>query len=528
MLRINSAKDRLTPRNDGCQGLLLSALDGVGDFVIQSVHMALEDIRLERIAKIRRLNEAGILAYPATTDRASCLGDIRDEFDKLTHKAGNITVAGRVTAKREHGGSVFLDLADESGVLQLYFKRDVLGDAYDLFTETVDIGDFIEADGKPFRTKKEEETVEVRAWRMLAKSLRPLPEKWHGLKDVEERFRRRYLDLLANAEVRERFRLRSALVHAIRNFFNKERFMEVETPILHPIAGGALARPFMTHHNALETDFYLRIAPELYLKRLLVGGLERIYEIGKSFRNEGVDATHNPEFTTIEWYAAYWDEQAMMRFVERCLRHVFKTLARPDGCIFDGKTIAFEKAFARLSLKDALARYALIVDYDSETPESIALAARRLGIEAEPGVSKGKIADEIFKKICRPHLVQPTFVTHHPRDISPLAKSHDKKLDETRRFQLVIGGLELVNAFAELNDPLEQRLRFDEQMEQKHGGETESHEMDEDFIEALEYGMPPAAGAGMSIDRLTMLLTNAKNIREVILFPTLRPKETSP
>lgn len=493
--------------------------------------MALEDIRSERIKKLEKLQRSGIDPYPASARRTHLIGEILKRFGGWARQKKKISVVGRVMAKREHGGSMFLDLRDGSGEVQLYLKKDVLGDSYDSAVETIDIGDFLETEGKLFKTKKGEETMEISRWKTIAKSLRPLPEKWHGLQDVEERFRKRYLDLLMNKGTRERFEMRSKIVKAIREFHEKNGFLEVETPMLHPIPGGALAKPFMTHHNALDTDFYLRIAPELYLKRLLIGGLEMVYEIGRNFRNEGIDASHNPEFTMLESYAAYWDENDMMDFVESLFSYLLSrrnldSHYRGETSIveFTGKRIVFKKPFGRLPFKDALKRYALVADYDRETRDSLATRARQLGIEVAPQDSKGKIADEIYKKICRPYLVQPTFVVNHPLEISPLAKKHDKNPNEVRRFQLIVAGMELANGFAELNDPLDQRKRFEEQEQMRGGGEEEAHRLDEDYLEAVEYGMPPAAGLGIGIDRLVMLFTGTTNIREVVLFPTTRPK----
>ncbi|MDP3770479.1 MAG: lysine--tRNA ligase [Candidatus Sungbacteria bacterium] len=488
--------------------------------------MAIEEIRNERIKKRETLLVKGIDPYPSKTERSHEIGELIKKFSSAMKLKKGVAVAGRIMARREHGGSTFLDVEDGSGTIQCYLKRDVLGDDYDLFFDVADIGDVIQVMGKAFETHRKEKTIEVATWVMLTKSLRPLPEKWHGLQDVEERFRKRYLDLLMNSDVRKRFEKRSHIIRAVRAFFDREKFLEVETPMFHPIAGGALARPFQTHHYALDIDLYLRIAPELYLKQLLVGGYERVYELGKSFRNEGIDASHNPEFTSVEWYAAFWDEEMMMDCTERCMAFILKELGIKKDIEFDGKQISFAKKFSRFDFKEILQRYALIADYDRETRDSLATRARQLGVEASPHESKGKIADEIYKKICRPYLVQPTFIMNHPLDISPLAK---KKTDDTvRRFQLVIGGLEMVNAFSELNDPIDQRERFEVQEKMSEGGQDETHPLDEAFIEALEYGMPPAAGAAIGIDRLVMFLTNTKNIREVVLFPTMRPKpETS-
>jgi len=484
--------------------------------------MALDEIRNERIKKRAILLEKGIDPYPSKTERDHAIADVVKKFSAATKLKKGVGVAGRVMAKREHGGSTFIDMQDGTGKIQGYLKRDILGDQYDLFFDVVDIGDVIQIQGRCFETQRKEKTIEIAKWQMLAKSLRPLPEKWHGLQDVEERFRKRYLDLVMNEEVRKRFEKRSQVIKAIRAFFDREDFLEVETPMFHSIAGGALARPFKTHHNALDIDLYLRIAPELYLKQLLIGGFEKIYELGKSFRNEGIDASHNPEFTSIEWYAAFWDEEIMMECVEKCFGFILKEIGVKGSIIYDGKEISFQKKFARVDFKDILQRYALIADYDRETRDSLILRARQLGIEASPHDSKGKIADEIYKKICRPYLIQPTFLMNHPLDISPLAKK--RTVDTVRRFQFVVGGLEMVNAFSELNDPLDQRERFEAQEKMSQDGEEETHPLDESFIEALEYGMPPAAGAAIGIDRLIMFLTDTKNIREVVLFPTMRPK----
>ncbi|MBI4132212.1 MAG: lysine--tRNA ligase [Candidatus Sungbacteria bacterium] len=488
--------------------------------------MALGDIRSDRLAKLERYEAAGGDSYPASVRRNFLVGDAVRRFAAFLKSKRAVNIVGRLHAMREHGGVTFGDLEDASGTIQLAFDRNELGEAYDAALAVIDIGDFLEVAGAPFKTKRGEPTLKVSSWRIIAKSLRPLPEKWHGLKDVEERFRKRYLDLLMNPEVRDRFRHRTAVIRAIRAFFDGEGFLEVETPVLQHLPGGALAKPFKTRHNALGIDLYLRVAPELYLKELLVGGFEKVYELGKSFRNEGIDATHTPEFTTIEWYAAYWDEEDMMACVERLMVNILKQAGVKGGkVVFDGKSVAFGKKFSRLAFTEVLKRYALIVDYEAETPESLRQRARQFGIEVPAGASKGKAADEIFKKICRPHLVQPTFVIHHPLDISPLAKRTAPGAKSVRRLQLIAGGLELVNAYSELNDPRDQRARFEERhREWRPESDEDIHPKDEAFIEALEYGMPPAAGAGIGIDRLVMLLTDARNIREVVLFPTLRPK----
>ena len=480
----------------------------------------IEELRVHRIKKLQTLKNKGINPYP---HKISFKITPIEKINKLKKTSKTFGIAGRVMAKREHGGSLFFDLFDGEK-FQVFMSKDKIGEeSFNLFSETVDVGDFVAVWGKIFTTKKNEPTVDVARWEIISKSLLPLPEKWHGLTDVEERFRKRYLDLLMNQEVKLRFEKRSQIVSVLRNLFEKSEFMEVETPMLQSVPGGALAKPFITHHNALNIDLYLRIAPELFLKKLLVGGFKKVFEMGKSFRNEGIDPKHNPEFTTVEWYAAYWDEEDMMEFTEKFFKDLVKKIFKKTEIEYQGKAISFDGKFQRVSFKDVLARYAQIVDYDKESRDSLALSAKRFGIEPEVHESKGKIADEIFKKVCRPHISRPTFLTNHPLEISPLAKMQEKK-NEVRRFQLIIGGLELINAFSELNDPLDQLERFKEQEKMKKAGEQESHPVDEEYTEALEYGMPPAAGAGLGIDRLVMLLTDTENIKEVILFPTMRQK----
>ncbi len=487
--------------------------------------MSLEDIRNERLEKLASYRKAGFDAYPASVKRTHTIAEAHNNFSKLAKAGKAVSLTGRLMALREHGGSTFANLKDESGTTQVYFKEDALGPKdYRLFIDTADIGDFIETSGHLFKTKRGEETLEVAGWRMLAKSLRPLPEKWHGLQDVEERFRRRYLDLVMNDEARIKFGARARLIVSIRSFLESAGFTEFETPILHPVPGGALAHPFKTRHEALDMDLYLRIAPELYLKRLLIGGFEKIYELGRNFRNEGIDATHNPEFTMLELYAAWWDENNMMEFVEDFFVSLVKHFFKSGNFEYEGVAISVKKPFKKISFKELLKKYAMIQDYDSASRADIAARAKELGIEVARHESKGKIADEIYKKIARSHLVEPTFVVRHPLEISPLAKERSDVPNEVRRFQLIVAGLEVANGFAELNDPLEQRTRFLTQEKERGGGEQEAHPMDEEFIEAMEYGMPPTAGVGVGIDRLAMLLTNTHNVKEVILFPTMKPK----
>lgn len=497
----------------------------------------IEEIRSNRIKKLESLKSRGINPYPSKVSfKINSIEKIKNDFKKLEKIGKPLGVAGRIMAKREHGGSLFFDLFDGSiestvgGKFQVFMSKDKIGhDSFSFFLETIDIGDFIAVSGKPFVTKKSEPTIDAQRWEVLSKSLLPLPEKWHGIQDIEERFRKRYLDLLMNEEVKSRFLRRSRILSEMRNLFDRSKFVEVETPMFHHIPGGALAKPFITHHNALDIDLYLRVAPELFLKRLLVGGFGKVYEIGKSFRNEGIDPKHNPEFTTVEWYAAYWNEEDMMQFIEKFIKDLVKKITKKTEIEYQEQTISFSEKFQRITFKEILARYAQIVDYDKESQESLMLVSRRFGIEPEAHETKGKIADEIYKKVCRPHILKPSFLINHPLEISPLAKKHENptkggQANEVRRFQLVAGGLELANAFAELNDPIDQLERFKEQEKMKKAGEVESHPVDEEFVEALEYGMPPAAGAAIGIDRLVMLLTNTDNIKEVIFFPTMRQK----
>jgi lysyl-tRNA synthetase class 2 len=471
--------------------------------------MSLEDIRNERIKKLEILKQKGIAPYPVSLSQDFAISELLDNFSELSKRKKPFFIVGRIMAIRSHGGLIFFDINDGSGQMQACIKKDNVGEEqFLLFTEIIDIGDFVELKGVLFKTKKKEKTIKVFQWRIIAKSLRPLPGQWYGLRDVEERFRKRYLDLLMNEEIKKRFLLRSKIISKLRMFLEKEGFIEVETPILQPVAGGALAEPFKTHHNALDIDLYLRVAPELSLKKLLIGGMTKIYELGRNFRNEGIDVTHNPEFTMIEIYQAYEDGEGLRAFTEKLIKNLVK----------------MKKKFAVVSYFDALKKFTLITDPEKTSKEDWALRAKQLGIEVQDFESKEKIMDNIFKKICRPKIIQPTFVIDYPVGSSPLAKRKEGKEDLVDRFQLIINGLEIANGFSELNDPLDQRQRFIEQDKAKEKGEKEVSPSDEEYIEAMEYGMPPAAGLGIGIDRLIMLLTNTHNIREVILFPTLRPK----
>ncbi|HOK00810.1 MAG TPA: lysine--tRNA ligase [Candidatus Pacearchaeota archaeon] len=484
----------------------------------------IDEIRKKRIEKLKKINDAGFFAYPISTKRNYRIKDAIKDFSSLSRSKKEIVLAGRILSLREHGSIVFSDIYDGSDKIQILFRKNILGEkSYQFFLDNFDIGDFIEARGTLFKTKTKEKTLEVNDYKILAKSLLPLPEKWHGLKDVEERFRKRYLDLIFNQEVKKKFELRSLIIKEIRNFLDKEGFIEVETPILQPVYGGASARPFKTHLNALNIDLYLRIAPELYLKRLLVGGFEKIYEIGKCFRNEGMDKNHNPDFTMIEFYWAYADYKQLMKLTEKLFSYILKKAFKKNEITFDNKKINFKTPWQRIEFNDLIKKYTKI-NLDEINEESLKKEAIKLGIMLEKGDEKAQIADKIYKKYCQINLWQPTFVIHHPVGMAPLAKKLEENPKKLARFQLVAGGIELVNAFSELNDPIEQRERFKEQEKIFKKGFEEAQRMDEDFLEALEYGMPLAAGFGMGIDRLIALLTDSHSIREVILFPTMRPK----
>ena len=430
---------------------------------------SLEELRNERIKKLKLLAGKGINAYPASSKRDATLAEASSSFPKLSKKKA-VALLGRVTALRGQGSIMFFDFFDGTGTFQGLLKKDEMdADSFSLFVDTVDMGDFIEVSGKLFITKRKEKTIAVNKWKMLSKSLRPLPDKWHGLTDVEERFRRRYLDTLMSEEVRGRFSMRSALVRFLREYLDKEGFLEVETPILQSIAGGALAQPFVTHHQALDMDLYLRIAPELYLKKLLVGGFTKVYELSKNFRNEGIDVTHNPEFTMLEYYEAYSDASFQINFVEKMIRGIVKKVSKKTTIKYDDNSIDFSKKFARVSFFDLLKRYALITHSEKKSREELIKKAEQLSVEISPYDSSEKIMDNIYKKTCRPRLVQPTFITDYPVAFSPFAKRQEGNPDFIDRFQLVAGGIEIVNAFSELNDPIEQRSRYEEQEKKRKG-----------------------------------------------------------
>jgi lysyl-tRNA synthetase class 2 len=454
-------------------------------------------------------------------------GKAGPELDE--HPIGTIT-SGRVLGIRSFGKTTFLVLSDGRSRIQAYIKKDPLPERDFELCRLIDFGDLVGVEGQLFRTRTNELTIRASRVEFLAKCHLPLPEKWHGLTDVEIRYRQRYLDLIVNPEAREVFQVRSRVLTALRAFLDSRGYLEVETPMMQPIAGGAMARPFRTHHNALDVDLFLRIAPELYLKRLVVGGLERVYEINRNFRNEGISTRHNPEFTMLEFYQAYSDYQDLMTLTEEMIGFVAKAAIGRDEIEFDGDTISLRPAFVRLSLRQATAEAASkklgapVAESELRDEVQAKKLAARLGIAADPNSGPGKITTTIFETLVEDTLVQPTFVYDFPTEVSPLSKQRPDDPDTVERFELFVGRLEVANAFSELNDPIEQRRRFEQQLAERAKGDQEAHAMDEDYVRALEYGLPPTAGEGVGVDRLVMLLTNSKSIRDVILFPLMRPK----
>jgi len=482
--------------------------------------MSLEKIKNDRLEKLTRLKESGVNPYPAQTAHGRFLAEqVLEKFDEYARTKKEIILAGRLRLLRLHGGSCFARLEDVSGQIQLFFKKDVLGEAeYKLFADNFDIGDFIEAQGELFKTQTEEKTLLVRKIKLLSKSLNQLPDKWHGLKDVEERFRHRYLDLVMDRDARERFKMRSEIIKNMRAFLEGKGFMEVETPVLQSLPGGALAKPFKTHLNALDMDLYLRVAPELYLKRLLVGGFEKVYELGRCFRNEGMDKLHNPDFTILEFYWAYADYEQLMELTEE----MFEFLVPELEIEYQGEKINLSPPFKRVAMVDLIKEY-YDIDIKNCGKEELIKALAKAGEKIDEDMPACKMVDELFKTI-RPKIIQPTFVINHPLEMSPLAKASNEDPQEAARFQLIVAGTELINAYSELNDPQDQASRMKKQ-ERHHAKDEEIQRFDQDFIDALEYGMPPAAGWGIGIDRLVMILTNAPTMREVILFPAMRDRE---
>ncbi len=486
---------------------------------------SLDDLRTERLGKLAKLRASGQEPYPIETSRESDLAQIAKRFATLSKRKKPIILAGRVLGLRHQGALCFIDLHDGTGQIQTLIKQDAVGEEnFNLFVETIDLGDFITVTGSLGLTKRNERTLFAESWQPLVKSLRPLPDKWHGLTDMEERFRRRYLDSLMDGEIKKRFITRASIISTLRDFLGQADYLEVETPLLQPLYGGASAVPFKTHHEALASDFYLRISPELYLKRLLVGGFPKVYELSRCFRNEGIDTTHNPEFTMLEYYEAYSDATKQRAFTEKLIKNLVKKITKSSRLNYAGQIIDFSQSFKVISFFDLLKRQALITDPEQATLEELTLKANQFGITLPSGVSRETIMDYIYKKVCRPKIIQPTFIIDYPKNALPLAKSKKDNPLLVDAFQLVIGGLEMAKAFSELNDPVEQEERFAKQESARAAGDKEAQTKDTDFIEAMEYGLPPAGGVGLGVDRLVMLLTDTTNIREVIYFPTLKPK----
>jgi lysyl-tRNA synthetase class 2 len=484
----------------------------------------IEELRKIREKKLEKIKKAMINPYPSKAKRTHKISEAIENFTKLSKQKEEIFLVGRIRSMRSHGGLTFFHIEDGTGKIQILMRKNKIGESgYKFFLENFDIGDFVEVKGNLIKTKTGEKTLDALDFEILAKSLRPLPEKWHGLKDIEERYRKRYLDLIFNPEVREKFILRSKIISEIRKFLEKEGFLEVETPILQPIYGGGRAKPFKTHLEAMDLDLYLRIAPELYLKRLLIGGFEKVFEVAKCFRNEGIDKFHNPDFTMLEFYWAYADYKDMMKLTEEMILTIVKKIAKGTKIFYQGKEIDFKTPWPRVEF-DVIFRKETKIDYDTINRDALFEKATEMGLEIEKGAPKFEIADEIFKKKIKPKIWQPTFLIHYPLGFQTLAKALDKNPKRLANFQLIAAGTELVNAFSELNDPIEQRRRFEEQQRFSKEGYKEAHPLDEDFLEALEYGMPPAAGFGMGVDRLVMILTNSPSLRDAILFPTMRPK----
>lgn len=485
----------------------------------------LERITSQRLESLNRIKEKGIDPYPHCYHPSHAIKEAVVLFER-GEKAENISLAGRIMARRSMGKMIFADIRDSSAKIQLCFRYDILGEQNFRLLDEIDIGDIVGAEGKLFRTKAGEITLEVSHLTILCKSLRPLPEKWHGLVDVEKRYRQRHLDLISNEETRNMFMSRSKIITTIRNFLDSRGFVEVETPVLQPEAGGAAATPFTTHYQALDSDFYLRIALELHLKRLIVGGFDKVYEIGRAFRNEGISVKHNPEFTLLECYQAYSDYNDMMSLVEEMASYVAREVLGDTKIAINGNTINLAPPWRRIYLRDAIKNYCDIDFEDYPDATSLRSKMEERGMEVDPNKGRGKLVDELISTFVEPNLIQPTFLIDYPVEMSPLAKTKRGNERLVERFEGFINGMEIANAFTELNDPIDQRERFKQQIRERAADE-EVEVADEDFLEALEYGMPPTGGLGIGIDRLVMLLTGQSSIREVILFPQLKTKQGS-
>ena len=497
-----------------------------------------ERIEQERRAKRDELSDIGVNVYPTRFIRTHGISDILENFQHRTHdelEASSVQVktAGRIIAINRFGKAGFLRISDGGSLIQVYLRKDSVEDPGFSIYQKLDIGDFIGVEGPLFRTKTDEITVKIERLSFLSKALKPLPEKWHGLADIELRYRQRYLDLIANKSSRECFVRRSKIVQEIREFFDGQGYVEVETPMLQPLAGGAVARPFKTFHNTLGIDLYLRIAPELYLKRLIVGGIEKVYEINRNFRNEGISTQHNPEFTMLEFYESYADYEVMMKLTEQLLERLQLRINEGNPLQFGEHAIDLTPPYRRVSMLQSVAdsleaRGVIVGGTDLGDKEGLSKLAQSLEIELDSNASWGKMLMKLFEILVEPSLIQPTFVVDYPLDVSPLSKVKSDEPSLVERFELFVGGMECANGFSELNDPDDQRARFASQLIERDRGDVEAHVMDEDYVRALMYGLPPTGGEGLGIDRLVMLFTNSESIRDVILFPHLRPEAIKP
>ncbi|MCP4425898.1 MAG: lysine--tRNA ligase [Chloroflexi bacterium] len=491
----------------------------------------------QRLAKLARLQEAGIEPFPLRVERTHTTAEAMAAFAADENAEIAATICGRLVSMRDMGKTVFAHAEDGDGRIQLFLRRDEIGEEqHRIFRKLLDLGDFVQADGVLFRTRTGEVSLRVSEWKLLSKAISPLPVvkeqevdgetvRYSAFADVEERYRQRYADLAVNPDVREVFRIRAKLIGALRRFFDDNGFLEVETPILQPLYGGAAARPFTTHHNQLKQELYLRISFELYLKRLLVGGIERVYEIGRDFRNEGVSYKHNPEFTQLEFYAAYWDYDDVADFTERMIAYVAKQVLGTTKIVYQGHEISLSPPWMRMTLRDGIKQFAEIDYMDYPDAESLATAVRKIGGNAPEGASWGQLIDGLLGDFVEPKLIQPTFITQYPRDISPLAKGIPDDPLHVERFEYFIAGLEMGNAFTELNDPIDQRRRFEDLQELYSKDDDELNPIDEDYLRAMRYGMPPNGGFGTGVDRLAMLFSDKATIREVLLFPHLRSRD---
>ncbi|GBD33920.1 Lysine--tRNA ligase [bacterium HR34] len=483
-----------------------------------------EDVKKDKLKKVENLRKLGINPYPVEVGDLIRIREVLDNFEEYEKKGEKIKIAGRILSRRWHGKIIFLTIDDNTDEIQVVLREDILGEEnYNLFLDNIEKDDIVEFLGEVMITKRGQKSLLASSWRILTKAILPIPDRWYGLKDVEERYRKRYLDLLLNREVKENFILRSKIIKEIRKYLDEQGFIEVETPVLQPIYGGASARPFITDLFVLKMKLYLRISPELYLKRLIVGGFDKVYELGRVFRNEGIDRTHNPEFTSLEFYIAYCDYKKLMDFTEQFIREVVKRSIGRTKIIYEDKEIDFEKKWERLDYCELFEKEVGLHPLRADISQ-LREKAKELGVEIKKEDTEIEIIDELFKEVCLPKLQNPTFLINHPKGTFPLAKSRDDNGEYLASFQVFAGGMQLITAFSELNDPIEQEERLKEQEKIFKKGLDIAHRLDEDFIEALSYGMPPTAGFGLGIDRFVSLLTNSHAIKDVILFPFLRPR----